>query len=317
MATLRITAASAAALGAAALALSACKPHDGEANGAWVSGQHEASVAPTRHAAAKLARHRHVPPRGSYQAIARVPPPPLPMYAQPPPPAPGWIWAPGWWAWSDEARDYFWVPGAWVQPPAPGLYWTPGYWRYWDGMYLWSPGYWGPGVGFYGGVGYGYGYDGRGYSGGRWEEGQFWYNRQANNLRGMNAPTVYDQPPGAGRRDRTSYNGGPGGLRAEPTLAEAAASRGPHAPPTRAQAEEEQFASAQPQQRAGANHGSPPLAALRLPNLFHMAGSMVGAIRSARIYPPPQPDLPPARRSGHHARTQPEARGYTTGEPYP
>jgi len=42
-------------------------------------------------------------------------PPPLPVYDQPPLPEPGYMWTPGYWAWSPDG--YFWVPGTWVQPP--------------------------------------------------------------------------------------------------------------------------------------------------------------------------------------------------------
>jgi len=76
-----------------------------------------------------------------------VPPPPLPIYEQPPIPGPGYIWVPGYWAWSDDF-SYYWVPGTWVLAPEPGLLWTPAYWAWNDGMYVFCPGYWGPHVGF-------------------------------------------------------------------------------------------------------------------------------------------------------------------------
>ena len=56
----------------------------------------------------------------------RVGPPALPVYEQPFCPEPGYIWIPGYWAYSDDG--YYWVPGTWVLPPEPGLLWTPGYW---------------------------------------------------------------------------------------------------------------------------------------------------------------------------------------------
>ena len=90
----------------------------------------------------------------------RVGPPALPVYEQPYCPEPGYIWIPGYWAYSDDG--YYWVPGTWVLPPEPGLLWTPGYWG-WDADgddYIWHAGYWAPVVGFYGGIDYGYGYYG-------------------------------------------------------------------------------------------------------------------------------------------------------------
>jgi hypothetical protein len=101
-------------------------------------------------------------------------PPPLPVYDQPPIPAAGYLWVPGYWAWS-EGVGYYWVPGAWILPPTAGLLWTPGYWESEEGVYVFHVGYWGPHIGFYGGVNYGFGYDGIGYEGGYWKDGSFFY----------------------------------------------------------------------------------------------------------------------------------------------
>ena len=97
-----------------------------------------------------------------------APPPALPVYDQPPIPDDGYLWTPGYWAWSDDIQDYYWVPGTWVLAPQPGYLWTPGYWGGEGEVFVWHPGYWGPQVGFYGGINYGYGYGGRGYEGGYW-----------------------------------------------------------------------------------------------------------------------------------------------------
>jgi hypothetical protein len=45
------------------------------------------------------------------------------------------------------------------------------------GLYFWHPNYWGYHVGFYGGVNYGFGHFGVGYSGGHWHNGVMAYNR--------------------------------------------------------------------------------------------------------------------------------------------
>src|ERR1700733_3726178 len=71
----------------------------------------------------------------------RVGPPALPVYEQPLCPGAGYIWTPGYWAWSDD-DGYYWVPGTWVLAPEVGYLWTPGYWGYNDGAYLWNAGYW-------------------------------------------------------------------------------------------------------------------------------------------------------------------------------
>jgi len=109
-----------------------------------------------------------------------VAPPPLRVYAQPPCPAEGYIWTPGYWAYTDTG--YIWVPGAWVLPPQPGFLFTPGYWDLVDGLYVWHLGHWGPHVGYYGGINYGFGYPGTGFVGGRWEGGHFFYNREVSNV---------------------------------------------------------------------------------------------------------------------------------------
>ncbi|MGO9516239.1 MAG: YXWGXW repeat-containing protein, partial [Candidatus Korobacteraceae bacterium] len=143
-------------------------------------------------------------------------PPVLPVYSQPYCPAPGYIWTPGYWAWSPDQNDYYWVPGTWVPAPQPGFLWTPGYWGFSAGFYRWNPGYWGPQVGFYGGINYGFGYPGDGYYGGRWQGRDFYYNRAVNNVNITNV-NVYNQTVNNVTVNRVAYNGGPGGIQAQPT----------------------------------------------------------------------------------------------------
>src|SRR5689334_19755743 len=121
----------------------------------------------------------------------RIGPPALPVYAQPICPGPGYVWVPGYWAYSDDG--YFWVPGTWVIAPEPGLLWTPGYWGWNDGFYVWHAGYWGPVVGFYGGINYGFGYPGVGFYGGYWRGGNFYYNRSVTNVNVTIIHNVYEK----------------------------------------------------------------------------------------------------------------------------
>src|ERR1035438_5436209 len=51
-------------------------------------------------------------------------PPELPVYEQPAIPAEGYLWTPGYWAWSGDYQGYYWVPGTWVLVPQPGFLWT-------------------------------------------------------------------------------------------------------------------------------------------------------------------------------------------------
>ncbi|MGH7025269.1 MAG: YXWGXW repeat-containing protein, partial [Caulobacteraceae bacterium] len=244
-----LRAAALASASLAALSLGACSKTGGAQNGAYVAGSAANAMAPATEPAASGAGQAPLPPRSEYQAVADTPPPPLPVYDQPPIPGLGYIWTPGYWDWSNDYDDYYWVPGAWVLPPEPDFYWTPGYWRYYDGRYLFSGGYWGPGVGYYGGVDYGHGYAGTGYYGGRWQGNRFYYNTQANNLGRHRFNTVYSQPYRADH-NRASYNGGPGGLRIRPSQGEVRAARARHFAPTARQVEAVRAARAEPRLRA-------------------------------------------------------------------
>jgi hypothetical protein len=218
-------------------------------------------------------------------------PPEIPVYAQPPIPAAGYMWTPGYWA--SGPNGYFWVPGTWVQPPAVGLLWTPGHWAWRDGIYVWSAGYWGPHVGFYGGINYGFGYDGVGYEGGRWVNGVFAYNRAVNNFGSVTMTDVYEKAiavePGA---TRISFNGGSGGTTAQPTLREEAAAHEQHVAAISAQFQHERTASANKALLASENHGRPAIAATAKPSEF--TGQGVVAAREEK----PATPLPAAKPPG-------------------
>jgi hypothetical protein len=142
------------------------------------------------------------PQAGAPQGIEQAPPA-IPDYAQPPAPGDGYIWTPGYWAWSGDG--YEWVQGAWVAAPYTGALWTPGYWGSGYDGYFWNTGYWGPYVGYYGGINYGFGYFGIGFYGGYWGGGRFFYNRAYCNIgRGWNGGNYYN-------RSYNGYSGHPGG----------------------------------------------------------------------------------------------------------
>src|SRR5580700_9209003 len=153
-----------------------------------------------------------------------IAPPELPAYEQPMCPGDGYIWTPGFWAWDGE---YYWVPGTWVMAPEVGYLWTPGYWGWGGSGFLFNDGYWGLGVGFYGGVNYGFGYFGNGYEGGRWENGHFFYNSAANRLDANSIHNVYNTRVNE-NVNRVSYNGGEGGINARATSEEEAVAHGRH-----------------------------------------------------------------------------------------
>src|SRR5277367_4320805 len=201
-----------------------------------------------------------------------IAPPALPVYEQPPLPAQGYIWTPGYWAYSQG--DYYWVPGTWVMAPQVGFLWTPGYWGWGNGGYAFNEGYWGPQIGFYGGINYGYGYTGDGYQGGRWDNGHFFYNRSVSNVNITNIHNVYNTTVIVNNESHVSFNGGKGGLSARPTSEEEAAARDRHVPPVAVQTQHAQAARANPQQRASANMGKPGVAATPKPGDFNDRGAV-------------------------------------------
>jgi len=210
-------------------------------------------------------------------------PPELPVYEQPPIPGDGYIWTPGYWAYGDD--DYYWVPGTWVMAPEPGLLWTPAYWGWSGNAFVFYEGYWGPQVGFYGGISYGYGYNGEGYEGGRWQNGQFYYNQSVNNVNVTTIHNVYNTPVNNTTVTRVSYNGGNGGINARPTPQQAAVAHQRHVPPVAVQTQHAQAARSQPELRASVNHGKPPVAATPKPGAFKDR-AVVPAKQGGAYHPP-------------------------------
>jgi hypothetical protein len=193
-------------------------------------------------------------------------PPVLPVYEQPICPADGYMWTPGYWGFYDG--DYYWVPGAWVQPPQLGFLWTPGYWGWGGNAFLFHEGYWGPQVGYYGGINYGYGYGGAGYEGGRWEDGHFAYNTYVNHVDTTVVHNTYSTPVATVSENHVSYNGGTGGVEARPTPQQESYANENHLAPVAAQTRHVQEARNNPDFRASANQGKPPIAATAKPGDF-------------------------------------------------
>ncbi|HXO34672.1 MAG TPA: YXWGXW repeat-containing protein, partial [Candidatus Acidoferrales bacterium] len=173
-----------------------------------------------------------------------VAPPALPVYVQPICPADNYIWTPGYWAYSGDDSDYYFVPGTWVEAPTPGFLWTPGYWGWNNGGYGWNEGYWGPHVGFYGGVNYGFGYGGVGFEGGYWQGGSFFYNRSVSNINVTVIHNVYSKTVinNYNSTTRASFNG-PGGVTRRPTAQEETFSHEQHTPAVASQTQHREAAS--------------------------------------------------------------------------
>jgi uncharacterized membrane protein len=245
-----------------------------------------------------------------FAVSVNIAPPVLPVYEQPALPAPGYMWVPGYWSYGDDG--YFWVPGTWVEPPAAGLLWTPGYWGFTNGAYIWNAGYWGPQVGFYGGVNYGFGYTGRGYEGGYWQNNQYYYNRSVTNITNTtNITNVYNKTVVNNITvNKVSYNGGPGGLSARPTPQEQTIMHQSHQGPTEAQTAHVTAAAARPELRDSVNHGKPAIAATAKPNSF--SAGVVAARGAEHAMPStahaaPAEHVPPAAHAAPAQHAPPAA----------
>jgi hypothetical protein len=223
---------------------------------------------------------------GQFRFSVSFGPPALPVYEQPICPGEGYIWTPGYWAWSDDDDDYYWVPGTWVLAPEVGYLWTPPYWAWNEGRYAFYDGYWGPHVGFYGGINYGFGYFGDGFEGGRWDNGRFFYNRSVTNVNVTTIHNVYNTTVVNNRTtvNRVSYSGGNGGVSARPTPQQEAAMHERHLPPAATQTQHIQAARRNPELRASTNRGKPPVAATSRPADFHEG---VPAREAGAPYNPP------------------------------
>ncbi len=234
-----------------------------------------------------------------------IAPPMLPVYSQPMCPAPNYMWTPGYWAYGSDG--YYWVPGTWVEPPQVGLLWTPGYWGWGRGGYVWNAGYWGPQIGFYGGVAYGFGYNGVGYDGGHWRGRHFYYNRHVTNVNRNINRYVYDRPVVNRGRNRVSYNGGHGGIVARPNHEQETAAREKHRPRTSMQEQHEQGARRHREFRASVNHGTPAVAATARPGVFGSASPSKNAGHPNRTRPAPRMERRVKRNTAqpNHSRSTP------------
>jgi len=213
-------------------------------------------------------------------------PPILPVYAQPICPGAGYLWTPGYWAYGDAG--YYWVPGTWVVAPV-GMLWTPGYWGWGGGGYLWHGGYWGPHIGFYGGINYGFGYGGVGFVGGRWNGGVFAYNTAVMHVDTTVIHTTYVDRTVVNTtvvNNHVAFNGGEGGIQAQPTAAETAAANEHHVPPTAEQTQHEHAASTNTSLRYSENHGQPAVAATARPGEFTGHGVVAAKPANTSFHPP-------------------------------
>jgi hypothetical protein len=230
-------------------------------------------------------------------------PPALPVYEQPLCPSDGYIWTPGYWAWDPDGQDYYWVPGTWVESPEVGYLWTPPWWGWEGGAYLFHAGWWGPHIGFYGGINYGFGYFGNGFYGGRWDGGHFFYNREFANINGVSIRNVYSEHVNIVNNSHVAFNGGSGGIQARPSPQEQQYANERHIAPVAAQTQHINEARSNPELRASANHGKPPIAATSRPGDFK--ANVAPARAAGGEYRPPANEAHPTA-AGASERGAPE-----------
>lgn len=68
--------------------------------------------------------------------------PPPTRFERLPPPRSGYVWAPGYWAWSQRLHRHVWVDGRWLRA-RPGYRYTPARWQQGPhGRWHFSAGFW-------------------------------------------------------------------------------------------------------------------------------------------------------------------------------
>jgi hypothetical protein len=166
-------------------------------------------------------------------------------------------------------------------------------------------------VGFYGGINYGFGYGGVGYEGGRWEGGRFSYNTYVNHVNTTIIHNTYNTRVTNVSETHVSYNGGTGGVEARPTSQQQSYANQHHVGPVAAQTQHVQAARSNPELRASANQGKPPIAATAKPGDFKTGA--VATRQAGGEY-----KVPPANAArGNEARPSTENRPENTTQARP
>ena len=136
------------------------------------------------------------------------------------------------------------------------------YWEWYGGHYRFHRGYWGRHVGYYGGVDYGYGYGGIGYSGGEWQGNNFRYNTAVTRVDENRIHSTYNDRSIVERNtiannNRVAFSGGPHGIQHKAQPSELVAARDKHTAPTSVQTQHVAAARTDKSSFAKANGGHP------------------------------------------------------------
>ena len=190
------------------------------------------------------------------------------------------------------------------------------YWGWGGNAFLFHEGYWGPQVGFYGGINYGFGYGGFGYEGGRWEGGHFSYNTYVNHVNTTIIHNTYNTTVNVSET-HVSYNGGTGGVEARATAQQESYANEHHVGPVAAQTQHVEAARANPELRASANQGKPPIAATAKAGDFKTGVVATKEAGGEYKAPPANAARGNAAAPANEARPAAENRPETTTEAHP
>lgn len=152
---------------------------------------------------------------------------------------------------------------------------------------------------------YGFGYAGVGFAGGYWSGGSFYYNRSVANI-GNTAiiGNVYNKTVVVNNTTNVSYNGGNGGLKAQPTAQELQAAHEHHISATNDQLAHQKLASENKSLRASVCKGKPPIAAVT--RVADYSPKSTFAAKGATGFKPAS--LKPGNDGQHHFDSQHTAR---------
>ncbi len=112
------------------------------------------------------------------------------------------------------------------------------------------------------------------------------YNRTVMNVNVTEIHNVYNERVVVNNNNHVSYNGGEGGINVRSTPQQEAAARARYVPPVPTQIQHVQVARSNPQLRASANMGKPPIVATPRPGDFKSSG-VVQAKEAGGHYAPP------------------------------
>jgi hypothetical protein len=144
------------------------------------------------------------------------------------------------------------------------------------------------------------------------------YNRTVNNFGSVSVTNVYNKTViNNTSATNVSFNGGTGGITAQPTAEQEAAAREQHTPPTALQVQHEHVSSTNRALLASVNHGQPTIAATPRPGELNAHGVVGTRDATEETHAPGAPHAPGVPGAEHVVTptTAPSAGPHTGGVP--